>query len=65
MSNNTTFTIQVDIEMTNETFESKEVQTFIKEMSKPYLKKIIKDSYRNTVLGENSKNIQIIYGIKQ
>jgi hypothetical protein len=40
------------------------VQTFIKEMSKPYLKKIIKDSYRNTVLGENSKNIQIIYGIK-
>jgi hypothetical protein len=51
--------------MTNETFESTDVQKFIKEMSKPYLKNIIKNSYRNTVLGEKSKNIQIIYGIKQ
>lgn len=59
------FTIQVDIEMTNETFQSTDVQKFIKEMSKPYLKNIIKNSYRNTVLGEKSKNIQIIYGIKQ
>jgi len=59
------FTIQVDIEMTNETFNSTDVQKFIKEMSKPYLKNIIKNSYRNTVLGEKSKNIQIIYGIKQ
>ena len=59
------FTIQVDIEMTNETFQSTDVQKFIKEMSKPYLKNIIKNSYRNTVLGEKSKNIQILYGIKQ
>jgi hypothetical protein len=59
------FTIQVDIEMTNETFQSTDVQKFIKEMSKPYFKTILKKGYRNTVLGEKSKNIQIIYGIKQ
>jgi hypothetical protein len=61
----THFIIEIDIEMTNEIFESPEVQKFIKEMSMPRFTKILKDSYKNTVLGSKSEKIEITYGIKQ
>jgi len=61
----THFIIEIDIQMENEIFESPEVQKFIKEMSMPRFSKMLKDSYKNTVLGAQSKKIEITYGIKQ
>jgi hypothetical protein len=61
----THFIIEIDIEMENEVFESVEVQKFIKEMSMPRFTKMLKDSYKNTVLGSQSEKIEITYGIKQ
>jgi hypothetical protein len=61
----THFIIEIDIQMENEIFESVEVQKFIKEMSMPRFSKMLKDSYKNTVLGAQSKKIEITYGIKQ
>jgi hypothetical protein len=61
----THFIIEIDIQMENEVFESVEVQKFIKEMSMPRFSKMLKDSYKNTVLGAQSKKIEITYGIKQ
>jgi len=61
----THFIIQIDIQMNNEVYESTEVQKFIKEMSMPRFTKMLKDSYKNTVLGSQSEKIEITYGIKQ
>lgn len=61
----THFIIQIDIQMENEVFKSTEVQKFIKEMSMPRFTKMLKDSYKNTVLGAQSEKIEITYGIKQ
>ena len=61
----THFIIEIDIQMENEVFESVEVQKFIKEMSMPRFSKMLKDSYKNTVLGAQSEKIEITYGIKQ
>lgn len=62
---NTHFIIEIDIEMKNEIFESPEIQKFIKEMSMPRFSKMLKDSYKATVLGAKSEKIEITYGIKQ
>ena len=62
---NTHFIIQIDIQMTNEVYESAQVQKFIKEMSMPRFSKMLKDSYKATVLGAKSEKIEITYGIKQ
>lgn len=62
---NTHFIIQIDIQMTNEVYESAHVQKFIKEMSMPRFSKMLKDSYKATVLGAKSEKIEITYGIKQ
>ena len=61
----THFIIQIDIQMTNEVYESSEIQKFIKEMSMPRFTKMLKDSYKATVLGSQSEKIEITYGIKQ
>jgi hypothetical protein len=61
----THFIIEIDIKMQNEVYESPEVQKFIKEMSMPRFSKMLKDSYKNTVLGAQSEKIEITYGIKQ
>jgi hypothetical protein len=61
----THFIIEIDIQMENEVFESVEVQKFIKEMSMHRFSKMLKDSYKNTVLGSQSEKIEITYGIKQ
>ena len=61
----THFIIQIDIQMNNEVYESLEVQKFIKEMSMPRFSKMLKDSYKATVLGAKSEKITITYGIKQ
>ena len=61
----THFIIQIDIQMNNEVYESLEVQKFIKEMSMPRFSKMLKDSYKATVLGAQSEKITITYGIKQ
>jgi len=61
----THFIIEIDIQMENEIFESPKVQKFIKEMSMPRFSKMLKDSYKSTVLGAKSEKIEITYGIKQ
>jgi hypothetical protein len=61
----THFIIEIDIEMENEVYESPDVQFFIKEMSMPRFSKMLKDSYKATVLGAQSEKITITYGIKQ
>ena len=61
----THFIIEIDIQMTNEVYESPEIQKFIKEMSMPRFTKMLKDSYKATVLGSKSEKIEITYGIKQ
>ena len=61
----THFIIEIDIEMENKVYESAQVQKFIKEMSMPRFSKMLKDSYKATVLGAQSEKITITYGIKQ
>ena len=61
----THFIIEIDIQMENEVYQSPDVQFFIKEMSMPRFSKMLKDSYKATVLGEKSEQITITYGIKQ
>ena len=61
----THFIIEIDIEMTNEVYDSPDVQFFIKEMSMPRFSKMLKDSYKATVSGAQSEKITITYGIKQ
>ena len=61
----THFIIEINIEMENEVYESSQVQKFIKDMSMPRFSKMLKDSYKATVLGAQSEKITITYGIKQ
>ena len=61
----THFIIEINIEMENEVYESSQVQKFIKDMSTDRFFKIMKASYKNTVLGAQSEKITITYGIKQ
>lgn len=61
----THFIIEIDIQMKNEVYESPAVQKFIQDMSTDRFFKIMKASYKNTVLGEKSEQITITYGIKQ
>jgi hypothetical protein len=62
-----TFIITVEIEHTDKTFNSKEIQEFIKGISIPNTEwvKTMRKAFKETTLGHNAFGIEITYKLKE
>ena len=62
-----TFIITVEIEHTDKTFNSTEIQEFIKGISIPQAEwvKVMKKAFKKTTLGHNAFGIEVTYAIKE
>jgi hypothetical protein len=62
-----TFKIIIEIEHTDRTFESPEVQQFIQFISQPSsdFKKTMLKTFKKTALGAKAFNISVTYGLLQ
>lgn len=61
-----TFIITIEIEHTDKSFESQEIQEFIDGISKPETNwvKSMKKAFKDTTLGKNAFNISVQYALK-
>lgn len=62
-----TFKITIEIEHTDRTYNSPEVQEFIAEIGSPQANwvKAMKKAFKHTVLGEKAHDIQVTYSVKE
>ena len=62
-----TFIITVEIEHTDKTFNSTEIQEFIKGISIPNTEwvKVMKKAFKETTLGSKAFGIEVTYAIKE
>jgi hypothetical protein len=62
-----TFIITVEIEHTDKSFNSTEIQEFINSISLPQAQwvKVMKKAFKETTLGHNAFGIEVTYAIKE
>lgn len=62
-----TFIITIEIEHTDKTFNTTEIQDFIAEIGSPQANwvKAMKQAFKQTVLGDKAQDIQVTYAIKE
>lgn len=57
--------IQIDIKMTDQEYNSEEVQTFIQDIQSGATTQQAKDSWKDTILGQGAMDISVTYGVKE
>lgn len=55
----------IDIKMTDDEFNSEDVQNFISLISSGAMTETAKTSWKNTVLGSGAMDISVTYGLKE
>jgi hypothetical protein len=62
-----TFIITIEIEHTDRSYNSPQIQQFIAEIGSPQANwvKAMKKAFKQTVLGEKAHDIQVTYSVKE